>query len=614
MCLVVLSCGITRLSADVYADDTDKITVVIDAGHGGIDGGTDIGIRTEKEYNLILATYLSEYLRENGNFEVIMTRTDDTYLKFLPRALSIIEHNADVLLSLHCNSSDVTSASGTLAIVSKIEPYHTEAAALADRILDSISNAVSLDRGNVETRADTGDSLGVYYWSTEHQWDMPSGDGTQTSDYFSINTWSSKFGTPSIIVEHGYLSNEHDRTLLDDDENLRAIAKAEAEAIISFYTGHTHTYPSEMSVDYPSSCSLTGTKSYRCTICGRKVGTTSLPADPAAHYWRETSRKNATCTEDGYIEYICQISDNLNSKGYTCEVHTETETLTASGHTYEVVEDTPAAHGKDGHYLRKCTSCGDVIDEVREGEPHNYEVTADIEPTCTEDGGTTYTCTICAESYTDVKPAGGHDYEEIERREVAGDENGYVKYRCATCGDVTEEILHACEHVYGERTEKAASCDTDGLITETCTLCGYVHEEVIPKTGHDMRVTMDVAATCTEEGYYSAKCKTCGHIENRSRPALGHSYIIKEENDTHVTKECTRCRAEITEEVSRRSLKTILDKPVLTAALLVIIVQLIAIPVIFVHHRRHMKRLHMKKATADDESDVAETENSESHV
>lgn len=602
MCALAVLIVLPMFVTPAYAD-TDKITVVIDAGHGGVDGGTDLGIRTEKEYNLTLATYLAEELRQNAAFEVVLTRSDDTYLKFLPRALSIIENNADVLISLHCNSSDVTSASGTLAIVSKIEPYHTEAAALADKILDSISNAVSLNRGKVETRADTGDELGVYYWSAEHQWDMPSGEGTQTSDYFSMNTWSSKFGTPSIIVEHGYLSNEYDRTVLDDDENLRKIAHAEAEAIIEFYTGHTHLYPAEPTVDYPSSCTLVGTKSYRCTVCGKKTGTVSLPADTNAHYWREISRKNATCTEDGVVEYICQISDNLNGKGYTCDVHTKTEVITATGHTYEVVEDTPAAHGRDGHYLRKCTTCGDVIDEIREGEAHDYKITSDIKPTCTKDGGTTYTCTICAETYTDVIPATGHEYAEIERREVSGDENGYIKYRCTICGDVTEEILHACEHVYGEKSTTPATCDTDGIISEECTVCGYVHEEAIPKTGHDMQVLMDVAASCESEGYYRAKCTVCGYIENRSRPALGHNYIIKEKNGTHVTKSCTRCGSEITEEVTRRSLKTIFDNPLLTAALLVIVVQLIAIPVILIRHRRHLK--NRLRPTSDTETEEA---------
>lgn len=586
---------VPRFITDIHAASTsEKIVVVLDAGHGGMDGGTDVGIRLEKEYNLILTQYVAEALRTNGNFEVILTRSDDTYLKFLPRALYIPEHNADVLISLHCNSSEIASANGVLAIVSKIDRFN--ASALAGKILDSISAAAALKRGNVETRADTGDSLGVYYWNSEKQWDMPAAShlGT-TSDYFSINTWASKFGTPSIIVEHGYLSNEYDREVLDSDDNLRAIANAEAQAIIDFYTGHEHQFGAAAEVDYPSNCTLTGTQSWRCSICGMKTATTSLAPAPDAHYWRQTGSKAATCTEDGYVEYICQISDNLNSKGYACDVHTHTETIAATGHKYQVIEDTAASHGRDGRYVQKCSICGDTLEEVRPGEPHEYEITSDTEPTCTEDGGVTYTCSICNDSYTETEPATGHDFQETDRKDVAGNENGYIKYTCTSCGEKKEEILHACEHQYENRTETAPTCETDGMITETCSICGYVREEVIPATGHALTVMMDVLPSCGSEGYYRAECKICDYKIMETRPALGHAYIIKEETSTHVTKVCSRCAAEITEEITRRSIRTMFENPVVTAVVCVILIQLIAIPVIVVHHRHHQKKLHKNR-------------------
>ena len=569
----------------------EKIVVVLDAGHGGYDGGTTVGIRTEKEYNLILTQYVAEILRNNGNFEVILTRSDDTYLKFLPRALVALENNADVLISLHCNSSEIPEASGVLAIVSKIEPFG--AYTLAGKILDSISAAVGLNRRSVETRADTGDSLGVYYWNADLQWDMPAASHLgQTSDYFSINTWASKFGIPSIIVEHAYLSNEHDRELMDKDENLHAIAYAEAQAIIEFYTNHEHQFPASPTIDHPSNCTLTGTQSYRCTVCGMKTGTTSLAAASDTHYWRQTGSRAATCTEDGYIEYICQISDNLNSKGYACEVHTQTVTVEAEGHNYQVIEDTPASHGRDGRFLQKCSNCGDTVDEIRPGDPHQYEITSDTEPTCTEDGGTVYTCSVCTDSYTEEKPAPGHMYEETERKDVYGDENGYVRYVCSTCGDEREEILHACEHIYADRTETPASCETDGKITETCTICGYVREEILKAPGHDMNVMMDVPASCETGGYYRAECTVCDHEVLQPRPALGHSYnIIKEETASHVVKSCVRCAAEITEEIEHRNLLSIFENPVAAVILAVILIQLIAVPVILIQHRSHQKKL-----------------------
>ena len=398
---------------------------------------------------------------------------------------------------------------------------------------------------------------------------------------------------------------------MDKDENLRAIANAEAQAIIDFYTGHTHQFPANATVDFPSNCTLTGTQSWRCTICGMKTGTASLAgASDTPHYWRQTGSKAATCTEDGFIEYICQISDNLNSKGYTCEVHTQTVTVEAKGHSYQVIEDTPASHGRDGRYLQKCANCGDTIDEVRPGDPHQYEITSDTEPTCTEAGGTTYTCPICTDSYTETKPAPGHEYIETERKDVYGDENGYVKYTCLTCGEEMEEILHACEHIYENRTEVPADCETDGRITETCSVCGYVREEVLPSPGHDLTVMMDVLPSCESEGYYRAECKACGHKIMESRPALGHTYNIKEETGTHVIKSCVRCKTEITEEIEHRNILTIFKNPVIAVVVAAILIQLIAIPVILLQHRHHQNKLREARLrrTAHFYDEEAETE------
>lgn len=59
---------------------TDKRIVVIDSGHGGIDGGC-VGVNgcVEKDINLAIATDLANLLRLSG-FEVVMTRSEDISL------------------------------------------------------------------------------------------------------------------------------------------------------------------------------------------------------------------------------------------------------------------------------------------------------------------------------------------------------------------------------------------------------------------------------------------------------------------------------------------------------------------------------------------------------
>ncbi len=428
----------------VLAEETlEKPVIIIDPGHGGIDGGTNVGIRTEKVYDLLISQYLKEELLNHGGFEVYLTREDDTYLKYLPRALYIVTYQGDLLLSMHCNSSSYTSVGGAEAITSLISPY--SAYTLGDSILAKISEKTGIINRGVRTRTDTGDSLGVYFWDTEKNWDVPGASHLQIiSDYYSMNTWASKFGAPSLIIEHGYLSNSGDRALLDQDETLRAIAKAEAEALIEYYYGHTHTYTEEKVVDFPSSCSLDGTTSYHCTVCGIKKDTEPLPSSPESHLYRQSASAKATCTADGYIEYVCQISFNLNDKGYTTPVHTYREVLPMIGHAYEVVSDTSAGHGTNGEHTEVCRNCGDTITTVSEGDPHHYTIVEDIPADCTTDGRITYVCGDCGASYTEEIPAAGHQ--------------SIGTGICAVCG------LNLMPETEGPETE---ALETEAIETET---------------------------------------------------------------------------------------------------------------------------------------------------
>ncbi len=533
--LLFFSLLATSAFADIAANG--KIVIVLDPGHGGIDGGT-IGTRSEKEYNMDLALYVKEYLEADGHFDVYLTRTGDEYLKFLPRALVAVEKNADLLLSLHCNSNTESYVNGSMAIVSLIEPYCADE--LANAIVDSICDAVPVSRRRVETHEDTGDSLGIYYWSTQHQWDMPGAWNLgQKSDYYSINTWGSKFGIPSIIVEHAYLSNAGDRAILDNDDNLRAMARAEADAIIDYYTNHEHTFGA-VSVDFPSSCSMAGTQSARCTICGAKSGTTPLPEAPENHFWRVEASLGATCTTDGYIRYLCQVSFNLNDKGYPCTVHRYEEITHAAGHTYTVTEDTPSLAGKDGQLVHTCSTCGDTITEIRSADVHSYEILENVPATCTDAGKIVRRCTHCEDTYTEDLPSLGHTYEIAETTETT------KLHRCTVCGDEYVEELPRCEHVYNIE-EIPPTCEASGSRSGVCTLCGYAFTEEIEPLPHSWRVLTDHSPSCTKAGILEQECTECGFHETEHPSPTGHTYTSEEKKWGKITRVCDVCGEAFTE-------------------------------------------------------------------
>lgn len=79
--------------------------IVVDAGHGGHDSGAKGPRGTEeKEMNLLIALELAEILTREG-YEVLLTRSDDTFVPLRERTLFANQNRADLFISIHCNAS-----------------------------------------------------------------------------------------------------------------------------------------------------------------------------------------------------------------------------------------------------------------------------------------------------------------------------------------------------------------------------------------------------------------------------------------------------------------------------------------------------------------------------
>ncbi len=87
-------------------------TVVIDPGHGGKDTGALGSITKEKDLNLTVALLTGDYIKKNcPDVTVIYTRERDEFVALNERAAIANRANADVFISIHCNSTDSKSAS-----------------------------------------------------------------------------------------------------------------------------------------------------------------------------------------------------------------------------------------------------------------------------------------------------------------------------------------------------------------------------------------------------------------------------------------------------------------------------------------------------------------------
>lgn len=86
----------------VEKQDDGIIRVVLDAGHGGIDGGSYYRDVIEKNINLEVTLYIEEILSDY-DIELVLTRNEDVFLSLEDRAYIANQVNADLFISIHCN-------------------------------------------------------------------------------------------------------------------------------------------------------------------------------------------------------------------------------------------------------------------------------------------------------------------------------------------------------------------------------------------------------------------------------------------------------------------------------------------------------------------------------
>ncbi|MFH1368675.1 MAG: N-acetylmuramoyl-L-alanine amidase [Elusimicrobiota bacterium] len=90
-----------------------KKIIVLDAGHGGEDPGA-IGPNgtKEKDINLMIVGELKRLFQNDKNYQIIITRKDDTFIPLVDRTIIANEQKAHLFVSVHCNASINRNSSG----------------------------------------------------------------------------------------------------------------------------------------------------------------------------------------------------------------------------------------------------------------------------------------------------------------------------------------------------------------------------------------------------------------------------------------------------------------------------------------------------------------------
>lgn len=187
----------------------DKI-LVIDAGHGGKDGGAlSKGEKyCEKNINLEILLQLKELL-DKEDIKVYYTRTGDDKVFLRPRAELANAVDCDFFISIHCNANEVSWPNGTEVFYYDTEFKGVKAKDLANLFLDELAKATTLEKRYLVLKKD--------------------------KDIFILH----HSVVPSILIEVGYVTNTNDMNYLSQVNNRKAIAQGIYNGIMKAYEMYT---------------------------------------------------------------------------------------------------------------------------------------------------------------------------------------------------------------------------------------------------------------------------------------------------------------------------------------------------------------------------------------
>lgn len=223
-----------------------KFKVVLDPGHGGKDPGKVQGKVYEKTIVLKIALLVGKELEKDPEFAVTYTRKDDRFIELYERGDIANKENADLFISIHCNSAPIASAKGA-------ETY----------VLGLHANDINFEVAKEENK--------VIYLEENYQQRYAAYDINSPESFIGLSIMQEEFleqsiqiaktiqnnftkglsrrdrgvrqagfivlhqtYMPSVLIEAGFLTNEEEKNYLISDNGQKEIASAIVKAIKSY--------------------------------------------------------------------------------------------------------------------------------------------------------------------------------------------------------------------------------------------------------------------------------------------------------------------------------------------------------------------------------------------
>ena len=261
---ILVSFILMIISATGFSQAND-FRVTLDAGHGAHDFGAVYEGRIEKNIALAVVLKVGKILESTPQMKINYTRKTDVFIDLIERANIANRFNANIFVSIHCNANRNTAADGTETYVMGLSKVasNLEAAKKENSVItlekdykqkyegfdpnspetmigmtlmqeEYLDNSISLASKIEDSFADLGKKI--------------RGGGVKQAPFMVLH----KAYMPRVLIEMGFISNRTEGNILNSEEGQNEIAKAIADAIISYKKEYFGNGEFEVTGELPS--------------------------------------------------------------------------------------------------------------------------------------------------------------------------------------------------------------------------------------------------------------------------------------------------------------------------------------------------------------------------